>query len=111
MSRRVYLTGPARRDLKRLAPDVRDRIMAGIRRFAETGHGDVRKLTDSEGLRRLRVGDWRIIYRTREENSIEVQAIVHRGKGYRAREDIAAYGRQESTHDEAAIPAAMIETL
>lgn len=109
MTRSVYLTTSASRDLDGLDPDVRDRIVAVIRRFAETGHGDVRKLTDTEGLRRLRVGDWRIIYRTREENSIEVEAIVHRGKGYRTREDAAAYGRQESSHDSAAAPAAMME--
>lgn len=91
MSQSVYLTNSAKRDLDRLDADVRDRIVAGIRHFAETSHGDVRKQKGVVGLRRLRVGDWRVIYRISGEDEIEVEAIIHRSKGYQAREDVADY--------------------
>lgn len=89
----------AKRDMARLDPDDRDRIMKGIRRFAETGHGDVRRLEGMEGgVRRLRIGDWRVIYRlVEEEDAIEIDAIVHRSQAYRTREDAAPYRSERVT--------------
>ena len=39
------------------------RISQAVDRFAETAHGDVRKLQGDEDRYRLRVGDFRVIFR------------------------------------------------
>lgn len=105
MTRGAYLLPPAERDLDRLDPDVRERILEGIRRYVRTQHGDVLKLKGREDLWRLRVGDWRVIFRfVGKTESIEIQEIVHRGKGYRAHEDLAPYESEEPDSVELAMP-------
>jgi mRNA-degrading endonuclease RelE of RelBE toxin-antitoxin system len=44
-------------------PELAERILLAVERYAETGQGNVRKLTDRFGLRRLRVGDWRVLFK------------------------------------------------
>jgi len=53
----VTWRSPARRELRRLEPQVQRRVVAAIERFAETGHGDVVRLTDVRPPQyRLRTG-------------------------------------------------------
>lgn len=76
---------PARRDLRRLdAPDQR-RIVAAVERFADSGHGDVKRLTDIDPPQyRLRVGSWRVRFTVdREAAVLHVLHVLHRGKAYR----------------------------
>jgi mRNA interferase RelE/StbE len=51
-----------------------------LRRYAETGEGDVKKLVNVEGYR-LRIGDYRAIF-TETEKEIEVRAVRHRKEAY-----------------------------
>ena len=44
----------ARADLRRIDPDTAMRILLALTRYAETNEGDVKMLTDREGLYRLR---------------------------------------------------------
>ena len=61
MSRALDWKPSARRDLKRLAPEIRTRVVEAMKHHAATGQGTVRKLIDvSPPEYRLRVGDWRI---------------------------------------------------
>lgn len=60
MSWALVWTRAAIKDLKRIAPKERERIRGAVRRFAETGHGDTRKLTDTGDEYRLRAGKWRV---------------------------------------------------
>lgn len=84
MKRRVIISGPARRDLRRLAPNVAARILDAISRFAETEVGDVVRLHGSPIEYRLRVGDWRVRFRIGDENDvIEIIRILPRGRAYR----------------------------
>ena len=62
----------ARKDAKR--------IMAKVERFAETGAGDVKALVGQPG-KRLRVGDFRIIF-DENETEIRVTRIGPRGGIY-----------------------------
>lgn len=61
--------------------NVASLIMQKIRRYAETGAGDVKRLVASDGASRLRVGDFRVIF---EESSGEilVTKIAHRSSAY-----------------------------
>lgn len=84
MTRRVFLTHRAERDLDDLDPPVRGRVVATVRRFAETGHGDVRKLRGAEGRWRLRVGDWRVLFTYAEEgDALLILRVLPRDQAYR----------------------------
>jgi mRNA interferase RelE/StbE len=77
----VTWTLAARRALRKLPPDVRANVEAGLRRFAETGAGNVRRLTGRSGAR-LRVGDWRVIF-IETSTTVEVRDVGHRREIYR----------------------------
>jgi mRNA-degrading endonuclease RelE of RelBE toxin-antitoxin system len=60
---RIEWSTRADKDLGALDGAVRRRIIAAVERVA-TGEGDVRRLTDVDPpLFRLRVGDWRVMFR------------------------------------------------
>ena len=50
----------ARADLRRIDRDTARRILLAVTKFGRTGHGDAKRLTDREGLYRLRIGKWRL---------------------------------------------------
>ena len=68
-------------------PALAERILLAIEQYAETGLGDVRKLTTRGDLRRLRVGDWRVLFRHERgrigEVLVVVMAIADRRDAYR----------------------------
>jgi mRNA interferase RelE/StbE len=75
-------TPSARRDLKRLDPPVRRRIVDALDRFVvEPRAGDIRKLSSSQW--RLRVGEWRVRFSFDEERRvIVVLRVLPRGRAY-----------------------------
>jgi mRNA interferase RelE/StbE len=50
-------------DLTRRDRRAAERISQAVSRYAETGHGNVRKLEGDRERFRLRVGDYRVIFR------------------------------------------------
>jgi mRNA interferase RelE/StbE len=85
MSWTVIWAPSAQRDLRRLDRPVAARILDALSRFADTGHGDVRRI---EGIRddewRLRVGDWRVFFRKfSSSHTLTVLHIRPRGEAYR----------------------------
>ena len=81
---RIVWTEPALRDLRRLDRQMAERVRAAVRRYAETQHGDVRKLEGAGDRYRLRVGDYRVIFRPEEGRIIIVVLHVrHRRDAYR----------------------------
>ena len=84
MSRSVFLSSRAQRDLDALAPVARRRIRDGLIAFAETGRGDLKKLKGLGGevdLYRLRIGEYRVVFATAEDE-IRVTRIIARSEGY-----------------------------
>lgn len=73
---------PARRDLKRLDPPVRRRILDALDRFVLAPQdGDIRKLDSLQW--RLRIGDWRVRFSFDEENRvIVVLRVLPRCRAY-----------------------------
>jgi mRNA interferase RelE/StbE len=79
----VTFTPRARRDLRALDPQIRDRVLSVIERVAARDQAlDVRRLTGSAELR-VRVGDWRVRFtRDLEAKLIVVQRVLPRGRAY-----------------------------
>jgi len=76
-------TPQARRDLRRLDPQIRNRVLAALDRLlSKEASLDVRRLTASPE-ERIRVGDWRIRFTgDTEKRLIVVQRVLPRGRAY-----------------------------
>lgn len=84
MTFRVEWTRRALKDMRRLDKPTASRIIASVETFAETGRGDVKRLTNASGQYRLRVGDWRVRFRIDTEIRIlSVLRVLPRGEAYR----------------------------
>jgi mRNA interferase RelE/StbE len=83
---RVDLSNRAASDLDRLGRDARDRMMRRLEQLSVDPH-DARlsgPLTNKGGLRKSRVGGWRIIFRVDDQNhALKVVTIERRGQVYR----------------------------
>ncbi|MHB1627892.1 MAG: type II toxin-antitoxin system RelE family toxin [Bacilli bacterium] len=75
----------ALKDIRRLDKPLIARITRAIEVFAETGRGDVKRLTNADGAYRLRVGEWRVRFRLvhREIQIMLIQAVLPRGEAYK----------------------------
>ena len=75
----------ALKDIKRLDKPLVTRITSAIEVFAQTGEGDVKRLTNARGIYRLRVGDWRILFRIidGEIQIMLIQGVLPRGEAYK----------------------------
>lgn len=84
MSYSIRIKSSAAKELRRLSPDDRRRLVAAIDRLAdEPLAGSVLK-GEFSGLRRLRVGQYRIIYEAvHHELTVLVVRVGHRGSVYR----------------------------
>ena len=74
--KRITFTPAAASQWLKLSQDIRQRVNARLEQFANTGHGDVKKLKGRAGAR-LQVGDWRVIF-YEERGTIIVTAVGHR---------------------------------
>jgi mRNA-degrading endonuclease RelE of RelBE toxin-antitoxin system len=79
----VAFTPRARRDLRALDPQIRDRVLSVIERLAAGDPAlDVRRLAGAKELR-VRIGDWRVRFtRDAESKLIVVQRVLPRGRAY-----------------------------
>lgn len=72
------------RDMARLDPQIRRRVLAAVRRFAVSGQGVVRSMAESPNQYRLRVGDWRVRFHHVEDSAtIRIVRVGHRREVYR----------------------------
>lgn len=84
MNRTVRWEQSALNELRSLPRQIARRIGRAVDRFAETGHGDVRKLEGGGGLYRLRVGDHRVIFTFEDDQLvIAVLRVRNRRDAYR----------------------------
>lgn len=76
---------PVDRDFGRLPSAVLLRVDAAIRRLAHTPRPTgAKKLTDESGVWRLRVGDYRVLYRIDDANEqVVILRVRHRRDVYR----------------------------
>ena len=81
---RVVVDDRARKDIRRIDPPTRERILRAIGRLAQGAEltGDVKRLQDSQEYR-LRVGDWRVRFeRDDQQLTITVVRVLPRGRAY-----------------------------
>ena len=72
------------RDLARLQPQIGERIVGAIERYALNGAGDVTRLRGSTEEYRLRVGDWRVRFVDEpKRHRLIVLRVLPRGRAYR----------------------------
>ena len=72
----------ARADLRKLDRETAMRILLTLTRYGETGEGDVKMLTDRDGLYRLRVGKWRLFFDLDSPDTVRIHGIDNRGQAY-----------------------------
>jgi mRNA interferase RelE/StbE len=82
MIRRVAFLPAAERDFGRLDRITQERIASVLERYAESGHGDVKRLKGRAGQHRLRVGKWRVFLVLNSPDLVLVIGIDNRGKAY-----------------------------
>ena len=84
MSFSIRIKESAARELRRITKPHRTRIVAAIDRLTETPHLGAALKGDLRGLRRLRVGDYRVVYEVRDEELVVlVVRVAHRRDAYR----------------------------
>jgi len=82
---RVLLERAAERDLARLSSEVHDRVITALRALATNPRPPgCRKLAGSKNDRRIRVGDYRVIYAIADDiRVVSVNRVRHRREVYR----------------------------
>jgi mRNA interferase RelE/StbE len=78
----VKLTNRARKDIRKLSPENKERVRKGILTLAEDPRRGIPLAGMWEGYHRLRIGNYRIIYRV-YENEIIVHYVRARSEAYR----------------------------
>lgn len=81
---RVVVDDRARKDLRRIDPPTRKRILSAIERLAQSAEltGDVKRLQGSHEFR-LRVGDWRVRFEREDRMiTIVIVRVLPRGRAY-----------------------------
>lgn len=80
----IRIKRSAARELQRLGRPERTRVAAAIDRLADNPYRGALLKGDLQGLRRLRVGDYRILYEVQAEALIVlVLRVAHRQGAYR----------------------------
>ena len=78
---RVLLERTAEKDLRKLSPDIHDRVMSAIQGLATNPRPPgCRKLAGSKHDWRIRVGDYRVLYEIADSiRIVRVNRVRHRG--------------------------------
>lgn len=82
---RVVFARSARKELQNLDPPVARRILGRVEALiAKPRPAGVKKIEGADDLWRIRIGEWRVIYRISEgKRLIDVVAVRHRRDAYR----------------------------
>lgn len=84
MGKRAIFSDEARADVRAIDRDIALRLLETLARFLETEAGDVKQLHGFEPPQyRLRIGDWRVIFRKSGEDTIDVVRVRNRREAYR----------------------------
>lgn len=88
----------ADKQFQTLDPQIRKRVGKAIERLREDPkHPGCEMLSAADGMMRVRVGDWRVLYQVRDETLIVlVLRVQHRGDDYRGLQDLVEAMRRIS---------------
>ena len=81
---RLEIARRAKRDINKLPPLVRRRILGSFEGLVTTPRtGDIKKLAGAAGDYRLRVGDYRVLFTVHQETlTVEITPVRHRSSAY-----------------------------
>ncbi len=79
----LRFTRRALRDIQGLAPEFRRRLEVALDRLMEEPHAGDALHGNWDGCWKLRVGEYRIIYRIADTKTVEIQYVRHRREAYR----------------------------
>ena len=80
----LRFTTRALRDLKRLDPPTRLRVVGRIKRYVTEPPARAVRLKGEGETLRIRVGDWRVLFVFQSANNVvEIQRVAHRSQAYR----------------------------
>ncbi len=81
----IVFARSARKELQALDPPIARRVMGRIEVLAQMPRpSGVVRIEGADDLWRIRVGDWRVIYRIVErERLVDIVAVRHRREAYR----------------------------
>ena len=82
---KIFIAGPAERDLTRLAHDVHARVIAALQQLGRDPRPPgCRKLAGSASDWRIRVGDYRVVYEIADTlRVVRINRVRHRREVYR----------------------------
>jgi len=84
MPQRVIFSSEARADLRAIDRETALRLLKALARFLLTDAGNVKQLEGFDPPQyRLRVGDWRLIFRKSGDGAIEIVRVRNRREAYR----------------------------
>ncbi|HXG41578.1 MAG TPA: type II toxin-antitoxin system RelE/ParE family toxin [Dehalococcoidia bacterium] len=84
MSWQVEWSERAITDLRWLPARDAKRVIEAVERYAQSGHGDIRKIRGRDALFRLRIGTWRVLFTPDvDSRRIYVLTVRHRREAYR----------------------------
>jgi len=84
MAKHIHWSTEARADLRAIDRDTALRLLKALDRFLKTDVGNIKQLEGFDPpLYRLRIGAWRLIYRNRGLDAIEVVRVRNRKDAYR----------------------------
>ena len=84
MSFSIRIKESAAKELRRVARPERTRIVSATDRLAGTPHLGAALKGDLRGLRRIRVGDYRVVYEIRDDELVVLAVrVAHRRDAYR----------------------------
>ena len=82
----IRIKASAARELQRIERPTRERLIAAIDRLAENPFAGRALKGELRGLRRIRVGDYRLLYEVRDGDLLVlVLHVAHRREAYRLR--------------------------
>jgi mRNA-degrading endonuclease RelE of RelBE toxin-antitoxin system len=82
VKRSIIWEPAARADLRRIDRETAMRILLALTRYSQTGEGDAKMLTERDGLHRLRVGKWRVLFLLDAPATVRIHGIDNRGQVY-----------------------------
>jgi mRNA interferase RelE/StbE len=82
--KRIRFSDQAKTDIRDIPQPLAMNILVAIRRFAETGSGNVKKLQGIDPPEfRLRVGDHRVFFSEEPTGTLQIRAVKNRKDAYR----------------------------
>lgn len=81
---RVQLSKKAAKVIDRMDRPTQQRIRVALEGLGkEPPEGDIKLLTGKQGVHRLRVGGWRLLFSHSQDDTILIEKIAPRGQAYK----------------------------